>query len=57
MVKWVAGALVALVLVVAAGWWGVGYYNQQRAERPLNDSFSTVESNWLECDLRPCSTS
>jgi len=36
MVKWIASALVALVLVVAAGWWGVGYYNQQRAERQFD---------------------
>ena len=33
MVKRIAGALVALVLVVAAGWWGIRYYGQQRAER------------------------
>jgi hypothetical protein len=36
MMKWIAGAIVALVAVVGAGWWGIGHYGQQRAERQFD---------------------
>ncbi|HXP75439.1 MAG TPA: hypothetical protein VN823_14945 [Stellaceae bacterium] len=42
MVKRIAGALVALVLVVAAGWWGIRYYGQQRAERRFDSIIQPI---------------